>query len=248
MAAITFTKHFSQMVVYTGHDTNQLGTSGAEGREKEEKETGEGEGMSDTPWLTPLSIILFCGSGVVNRTIALSWYHKQIILVIEHKSHNAVHWSVNTGEVRTQYMDVPGDTCKDTTGPCAGPHPHDPVLLLTSTFITVSATHPSPIPPIAWDCMSKTKFAFALAPVFSGLDFHISVCKTILVRTYVYFHLQFFRPTQVWHSDFFSSVVNWSSVEGCHTVEAVNTRAVSQTKLREAKNDRAIVWSFKSSH
>jgi hypothetical protein len=37
-------------------------------------------------------------------------------------------------------------------------------------------------------------------------------------------------------------------VEGCRIVEAVNTRVVGQTKLREAKNDRTIVWSFKSSH
>jgi hypothetical protein len=42
-------------------------------------ETGEGESTSDAPWLTPLSIILFCGFGVVNRTIALSWYRKEII-------------------------------------------------------------------------------------------------------------------------------------------------------------------------
>ena len=31
-------------------------------------------------------------------------------------------------------------------------------------------------------------------------------------------------------------------------MEAVNTRAVSQTKLRLAQNDRTIVWSFKSGH
>jgi hypothetical protein len=63
---------------YTGHDTNRLGTSGAEGREREAMETGEGESVSDTPWLTPLSIILLCGFGVVNRTTALSWYRKEI--------------------------------------------------------------------------------------------------------------------------------------------------------------------------
>lgn len=37
-------------------------------------------------------------------------------------------------------------------------------------------------------------------------------------------------------------------VEGCRIVEAVNTRGVNQTELRGAKNDRTIVWSFKSSH
>ena len=37
-------------------------------------------------------------------------------------------------------------------------------------------------------------------------------------------------------------------VEGCRIVEAVNTRAVGQTKLRVAQNDRTIVWSFKSGH
>ena len=37
-------------------------------------------------------------------------------------------------------------------------------------------------------------------------------------------------------------------MEGCHIVEAVNTRAVGQTKLRVAQNDRTIVWSFKSGH
>jgi hypothetical protein len=31
-------------------------------------------------------------------------------------------------------------------------------------------------------------------------------------------------------------------------VEAVNTKAVGQTKLRVAQNDRTIVWSFKSGH
>ena len=31
-------------------------------------------------------------------------------------------------------------------------------------------------------------------------------------------------------------------------MEAVNTRAVGQTKLRVAQNDRTIVWSFKSGH
>jgi len=31
-------------------------------------------------------------------------------------------------------------------------------------------------------------------------------------------------------------------------MEAVNTRAVGQTKLRVAKNDRTIVWSFKRGH
>ncbi|KAJ7761627.1 hypothetical protein B0H14DRAFT_2634014 [Mycena olivaceomarginata] len=39
-----------------------------------------------------------------------------------------------------------------------------------------------------------------------------------------------------------------AELEGCRIVEAVNTRVVGQTKLREAKNDRTIVWSFKSSH
>lgn len=38
------------------------------------------------------------------------------------------------------------------------------------------------------------------------------------------------------------------SLEGCRIVEAVNTRAVGQTKLRVAQNDRTIVWSFKSGH
>ncbi|KAJ6542555.1 PIN domain-like protein, partial [Mycena capillaripes] len=37
-------------------------------------------------------------------------------------------------------------------------------------------------------------------------------------------------------------------LEGCRIVEAVNTREVGQTELRGAKNDRTIVWSFKSSH
>jgi hypothetical protein len=37
-------------------------------------------------------------------------------------------------------------------------------------------------------------------------------------------------------------------LEGCRIVEAVNTRVVGQTKLREVKNDRTIMWSFKSSH
>jgi hypothetical protein len=31
-------------------------------------------------------------------------------------------------------------------------------------------------------------------------------------------------------------------------VEAVNTRGVGQTEPRGAKNDRTIVWSFKTSH
>jgi hypothetical protein len=38
------------------------------------------------------------------------------------------------------------------------------------------------------------------------------------------------------------------ALEGCRIVEAVNTRGVGQTELRGAKNDRTIVWSFKSSH
>ncbi|KAJ6518377.1 hypothetical protein DFH09DRAFT_1098563 [Mycena vulgaris] len=37
-------------------------------------------------------------------------------------------------------------------------------------------------------------------------------------------------------------------LEGCRIVEAVNTRAVGQTKLRVAQNDRTIVWSFKNGH
>ncbi|KAJ7354071.1 hypothetical protein DFH08DRAFT_803990 [Mycena albidolilacea] len=43
----------------------------------------------------------------------------------------------------------------------------------------------------------------------------------------------------------------WNSatmMEGCRIVEAVNTRGVGQTELTGAKNDRTIVWSFKSSH
>ncbi|KAJ6573206.1 hypothetical protein DFH09DRAFT_1079358 [Mycena vulgaris] len=52
-------------------------------------------------------------------------------------------------------------------------------------------------------------------------------------------------------------VFNWQSgrletwlvkVEGCRIVEAVNTRGVGQTELEGTKNDRTIVWSFKSSH
>jgi hypothetical protein len=37
-------------------------------------------------------------------------------------------------------------------------------------------------------------------------------------------------------------------LEGCCIVEAVNTRAVSQTIITATKNDRTIVWSFRSSH
>ncbi|KAJ7308768.1 hypothetical protein DFH08DRAFT_944384 [Mycena albidolilacea] len=166
---------------------NRLGTSGTEGREREATETGGGESDHST----------------------------ELVL------------SVNTGEVRTQYMDIPGDTCKDTAGPCTGPHPqselvlprvnpqmplsvscsdvsreqmgrmrlggHDLFLLLTSTFIAASATHPLPIPPTAWDCMSKIIGAVGNSVLPSeGWQLKggtISVCKTVLVRTHVYFHL-----------------------------------------------------------
>ncbi|KAJ7813122.1 hypothetical protein B0H14DRAFT_3751007 [Mycena olivaceomarginata] len=45
-----------------------------------------------------------------------------------------------------------------------------------------------------------------------------------------------------------NTVVDVTELEGCRIVEAVNTRGVGQTELRGAKNDRTIVWSFKSSH
>ena len=44
------------------------------------------------------------------------------------------------------------------------------------------------------------------------------------------------------------SMHHGTNLEVCRIVEAVNTRAVGQTKLRVAQNDRTIVWSFKSGH
>ena len=50
------------------------------------------------------------------------------------------------------------------------------------------------------------------------------------------------------HHDYVNTLLGVKTMEGCRIVEAVNTRAVGQTKLRVAQNDRTIVWSFKSGH